>query len=625
MVSPKTLSQGEGSGGRAVYPFDPARAVVWYGAALLLILTLFQLEQEVVLEVFRPEATARRVTVGFLNGLGLVLFLESLWLLTMTRASARHAIFFRWGLPLSHGLAAAFALVAHQFMLKTGTELDLTVLLYALSRLGQLTGLIASGFDQGLAVRALLLGCVLSLAHVRGLSPGKPPMRPWSEKGGMVMGAVLLASGPVFGLAASPGNTDEFEDLLSQIASGKLAQEQPGPFYAPPVITSAPVRRPNIVMLILESMRYDSISGLSTPSDRRTPHLDRLAEEGIVFENVYTTVPHTSKALVGLLCGMYPVPVMEIVEAESSALPLRCLPHLLGELGYRTAFFQTALGSFENRPGLLRNLGFGHWQVQEDYDRQGFAQTGYFGMDEFAMLKPALAWAGKGTDQPFFLVLLTVSTHHPYQAPGRPQPDAAEAVEAYRAAVRHVDDFFGALRKGLEQRGLWRDALVIVVGDHGEAFGEHRRFQHDAVPYEEVLRTPLIMSGPLRSGLPRRVGGLRSHLDLLPTILEILGVGWTGTLPGRSLFSTGGHERIIAWCWYPRRCLTTRSRTFKLVYHYRLRGPEVFDLEKDPAERENLAEQVGRETIRELLSGAAAVQHLVSTWYEVEDTRTALR
>ena len=164
----------------------------------------------------------------------------------------------------------------------------------------------------------------------------------------------------------------------------------------------------------------------SPPTRRREagaspPALAELASHAVVFDSVYASVPHTSKALIGILCGMFPHLEMPIVESLEGNVPLACLPGLLAKVGYRSAFLQSALGSFENRPGLVRNLGFGEAAFQETLRKgQLFAREGYLGMDEFAMLKPAVEWAARGGPEPFFLTLLTVTTHHPYEVAGEP-------------------------------------------------------------------------------------------------------------------------------------------------------------------------------------------------------------
>jgi arylsulfatase A-like enzyme len=212
-------------------------------------------------------------------------------------------------------------------------------------------------------------------------------------------------------------------------------------------------------------------------------------------------------------------------------------------------------------------------------------------MDEMAMLDPAIEWAVGGGPEPFFLTLLTVTPHHPYEVAGEPWDGANYS--QYLRAVRHQDGFVGALYQGLAEAGALDDTVVVLVGDHGEAFGEHQALQHDAVPYDEVVRVPMLMLGPERRiGPPRRVDGLRQHFDLLPTLLELAGAEWKGVVPGRSLLSSEGHPRVFSFCWYPNFCAAMREGEEKFVYHFGRLPTEVFDLATDPGEEHDIAASV---------------------------------
>jgi arylsulfatase A-like enzyme len=232
-------------------------------------------------------------------------------------------------------------------------------------------------------------------------------------------------------------------------------------------------------------------------------------------------------------------------------------------------------------------------------------------MDEHAMLAPAVEWAARGGPEPYLLTVLTVTPHHPYEVPGEPWQGDDHA--QYLRALRHQDRFVGALLRELEAAGALADAVVVLVGDHGEAFGEHQGLQHDVVPYEEVARAPLLLLGPeARIGPPRRVGGLRHHFDLVPTLLELAGARWRGVLPGRSLLTTPGHERVATFCWYPSTCAALRQGDRKVVYHFGRRPTEVFDLAADPGETRDLAPALPAEEV------AAAERALVGLKLSVD-------
>ena len=248
----------------------------------------------------------------------------------------------------------------------------------------------------------------------------------------------------------------------------------------------------------------------------------------------------------------------------------------------------------KNRPGLLNNLGFQSWSLQEDFTGN-YKEVGYFGMDEMAMIDPAISWIQEQPEKPFLLSFLTVTTHHPYQTPHMDAwPEPGKEFQSYLDAITHLDHFASNFYQKLQESGLADNTLLIIVGDHGEAFGKHYRRQHDVIPYEEGIHVPLYLYNPHILGNARQENGLRHHIDILPTILEVLGIQWNGKLPGKSLISTKGHSFVMSSCWYTKFCLALRTQNGKFIYHYGRMTPEIFDLSLDSHETRNLISKVSR-------------------------------
>lgn len=536
--------------------------------------------------------------VGFSGALGAVG--------VVLRPDSRWARVWSVGAGLSVLSIYAVASLAAQFLLHTGTPLELDLAVYALLRWEQFGGLVGTGVDTRLALNVLLGGGAFLAGRLlagripnrREALPAMAPLLTVAASVGLLLTSADLAPGRVASTSSPPVSSllSSYKDAASGRASRARIGPPDGAFYEAPELLRPPDRRPNIVLVLLESTRVDVTPPYASDAAAHAPFLDRFARRAAVVRRMYTSVPHTSKALVGILCGMYPTLQRPIVEAHWDELPLRCLPHLLEQVGYRTGFFQTAEGGFEDRPELLRNLGFSDGRVQEDYEADGFERVGYFGMDEFAMLEPVLDWVRKarGSEAPFFLTVLTVTPHHPYQAPGEPVPSRSRLFEAYLRAIRHQDRFVRALYERLGEIIELEETVVLVLGDHGEAFGEHGRHQHNVVPYEEVIRTPLLIETPPWAKLPERISGLRHHADLLPTFVDLLGMEVSGTLPGRSLLGSRGHGAVASFCWHERRCAALVTPDLKFVYHFGSRPLEVFRLASDPEESRDLSGQLPR-------------------------------
>lgn len=371
----------------------------------------------------------------------------------------------------------------------------------------------------------------------------------------------------------------------------------PLPIYTPPSRLNSARITPNILFILLESTRADIVGayeGNSTAASN-TPFIDSLAADGLLFERAYTTVPHTSKALVGIYCGTFAKFGTESFESTEGHYPITCLPKLLSPLGYRTAHFQTAPGTFEDRSRFLINAGFEHTVVQEDLNPDQHEKFGYLGLDDRLLVTPMLEWMKKQKrdKRPFFASILTVMTHHPYVSPAYREPlqNPAQGKNAYLSAVRYTDDIVRELVEGMRQSGLLDNTIVVVTGDHGEGFAEHGQIAHNGTAYEEGMRVPLIVYAPWRFPNAKRISGLRQHIDLMPSIIELMGSTHDGKLPGTSLFDDpAGHDDLLTSCFYDDYCLNHYEKNgTKLIYFFGKRPTELFDLNVDPKERINLS------------------------------------
>ena len=277
----------------------------------------------------------------------------------------------------------------------------------------------------------------------------------------------------------------------------------------------------NVVLVILEGVQYQYTS-LANKQDNLTPYLAALAEQGIEFPSTRSTLTHTTKALFALLTGRFASASQDIAEAVPAVNPYASMATILaGKLDYRTAFFQSAMGSFESRPGLVYNLGFDEfWARDDSEDPNSF--LGYLACDEFSMLMPITEWI-KAEEQPFFLTVLCSVTHDPYEVPewfGIPEK---EPLERYRQSISYTDKFLAALDVELGNLGITDNTIFCVIGDHGEAFGEHGLLGHERIAFDEVLRVPFCLRAPFLVETGVRTTEPVSSVDLTPTLLGLLG------------------------------------------------------------------------------------------------------
>jgi len=283
----------------------------------------------------------------------------------------------------------------------------------------------------------------------------------------------------------------------------------------------------NIVILVLEGVQ-DAYTSLADTQNSLTPHLSRLAAQGAQFANARSSVTHTTKALFAMLTGRFPSASEDLAEAVPAVRQYAGLATILRrQLGYRTAFFQSAKGDFESRPGLVHNLGFEKFWARDDLNDPN-SYIAYLACDELAMLEPIGEWI-RQDEQPFVLVVLCSVTHDPYDVPQWYGEPAKEPMERYRQTIRYTDGFLGELDAKLTGLGLADNTVFCVVGDHGEAFGEHGLSGHDQIAYDEALRIPFCLRAPSLVAPGTKVAQPVSSIDLTPTLLGLLGFETAGS------------------------------------------------------------------------------------------------
>ena len=358
----------------------------------------------------------------------------------------------------------------------------------------------------------------------------------------------------------------------------------------------------NVVLVVLEGVQYQHTS-LANEQNNLTPYLAALAEQGIEFPNTRSTLTHTTKALFALLTGRFASASQDMAEAVPAVSPYASMATILrGKLGYRTAFFQSAMGSFESRPGLVYNLGFDKFWARDDSDDPN-SFLGYLGCDEFAMLKPINEWI-KAEQQPFFLTVLCSVTHDPYEVPEWFGTPAREPLERYKQSISYTDKFLAALDVELGNLGITDNTIFCVIGDHGEAFGEHGLLGHERIAFDEVLRIPFCLRAPFLVQTGVKITEPVSSIDLTPTLLGLLGfetesidfdgVDLLGPVPqDRNVYFTGWmQEGPVGFIRGDRKFIYNPTNKTTCVYNLSVDPKELNRIELPQQRANKMAEEI---------------------------------
>jgi arylsulfatase A-like enzyme/Flp pilus assembly protein TadD len=393
---------------------------------------------------------------------------------------------------------------------------------------------------------------------------------------GRATGALLLAAAALLAGCGTP------EPAASTVVGGREAAAE----------TSGPP--PDVLLVTIDTLRFDAL-GFAGSTRVKTPHLDALAAEGVVFERCHASNVVTLPSHTNILTGLYPYQhgVRENLGFRLDT-KIPTLATLLKERGYVTGAF---VGAFplDSRFGLDR--GF---DVYDDRYPAGSSPYDFEMRERPAeqVVAAALDWFGKSAGKPRFVWVHVYDPHAPYRPP--PPYDAQYRKDPYLGEVAFTDEALAPLFAAFEESGRGR-AVAAVTSDHGEALGDHGELTHGLFTYESTLRVPLVVWAPGRLPAGRRTDSAR-HVDIAPTLLALAGVPAPADLSGRSLLETlpsrpNYFEALSANLnrgWAPLTGMLDGAHKF-----IDLPVPELYDLEKDPAEKTNLF-ATGRETAARL-------------------------
>jgi arylsulfatase A-like enzyme/Flp pilus assembly protein TadD len=379
----------------------------------------------------------------------------------------------------------------------------------------------------------------------------------------------------------------------------------------------------NVLLFTLDTLRADAL-GAYDPELRTSPNIDRLAAEGVLFEQAASSAPSTLPSHSTILTGKHPYSHGArsnsgyVLAAENVTLAERfkaagyvtaaeiAAPVISARTQINQGFDQfTDPTSFEAKLKTVTVLNEdGTSEIRELTERDGADIT-----------RRGIEFLRANRDRPFFLWLHYFDPHVPYAAP--PNHFSAFPGEPYKAEVAHTDEQVGRVIRELETLGIANRTLVILTSDHGEGLGEHGEQTHAYLVYETTIRVPLILWGP--SDLPQgqRIQTLALSADIAPTALDWAGLAPLENIQGQSLRNLieGGDggvgygesiEPLATFGASPVRYV--RVGSWKYIHSAR---PELYDVVADHTETTNLAEQNAdklaelRSILRNLIENAA--------------------
>lgn len=407
----------------------------------------------------------------------------------------------------------------------------------------------------------------------------------------------------------------------------------------------------NVILLMVDTLRVDHL-GISGYSRNTSPNIDTLAKEGTFFSNTYSVLPNSDPSVTSMLTGLYPYSHgVRMLYNNKLDTSITTLPEILKARGYRTASFKAGN---PYPPGVERGFddySNTSWKIENKLKR---ALYKVYNPKNFISVTQQYAdigmrWIKNNSSEKFFLLFHFIDLHWPYIVPkpfdhmfdpdykGKhdfidlkkgafkrgdlifgnmkvPDEERNHVIAHYDGGIRYIDTQIGKMLDFLKKQGLEEETLVILVSDHGENFGEHNvHFAHGSSLYNPSLRVPLIFRNPKIVPKGRTVKSQAQTLDIMPTILDALKIPLIDKIDGVSLMPLieGKSEKTRDYLFIesnekafeqnPRMYFEgTKGKwrslikgKWKLIYipHPEEDQFELYDLENDPGESNNLVNQ----------------------------------
>jgi arylsulfatase A-like enzyme/Tfp pilus assembly protein PilF len=399
-----------------------------------------------------------------------------------------------------------------------------------------------------------------------------------------------------------------------------------------PVLQRDPAQ--NVLLVTIDTLRADALGAYGNAS-ASTPWIDRLAAGGVRFDRAHASTVVTLPSHASILSGLYPFR-HGVRENAGFRFPAtnETIATILKARGYRTGAFVSAF-PLDARFGLTRGFDLYDDRFPKG-DATAFRVPERSGADTIAA---ALAWmagsqgaAPAVARRPWFAWVHLYEPHFPY-AP--PEPYASRYRDRpYLGEVAAADAMLGPLLQRIVDAPDRSATLVVLTGDHGEALGEHGEMTHGLFAYEGTLHIPLIVYQP-RLLSPRTIAAPVRHVDILPTILDVIGAPMAPSLDGQSLLplAAGGTAAPVAS--YFESLSASINRGWAPLYgvsrgpmkYIDLPIPELYDLDADPGEAHDLSASRPGEVreLQRLLGELRAADRRAAPARESADTREQLR
>lgn len=341
----------------------------------------------------------------------------------------------------------------------------------------------------------------------------------------------------------------------------------------------------NLVYIFLESVRWNSVFGAGVKTAEQYPTFERLSQEGMLFKS-YVSVPHSSKGYYSILTGLHAYPDIEIKEAIHLYQP-SIIHELKKKNNMEAVAFSSLHLQFENLDGFLKSIGVSNaYEASDMFSNGNIAQNNSsFGQSDEHLFSSSVSYLEDITkkDKGFIALYFPSAAHYPYDCTS--DPAAQIAIKKYESCILKTDTLIGEMLDKFDKSGILDSTLFVIVGDHGESFGEHGLYIHNSSMHEEEITVPLIFwaNGKV---LSRNTSMTSQQTDITPTVADFFGlIDSPLHVQGVSLLRTQGERVFFMSTFFDELSSALVEHPYKYIYEYSADTVKKYNLESDPQEK----------------------------------------
>ena len=342
-----------------------------------------------------------------------------------------------------------------------------------------------------------------------------------------------------------------------------------------------------VILISIDTLRADHL-GLYGYTKGRTPNIEALAKDGVVFDRAYAHAPQTLPSHTSILTGELP---FEHGVRDNIGFSVKPNTLTMASL-FKTAGYAT--GGFVSAYVLRAETGIGQGFDVYNADLPAGSLDRPLAQVQRAApetVSAAIGWLRTHVDPKLLMFVHLYEPHMPYEPPAR-----FRDLAPYDGEIAAADEAIGTLMAELRRRDWYDNATIAVISDHGEGLGDHGEDEHGLFLYEPTIHVPFVLKLPKAQSAGHRVATPVQHIDLLPTFAAIAGVKAPSTLRGRNLVPVAGGRTLDAQGIYSEAMMSRyhfgwselTSLTDERYKFIRAPKPEIYDLDRDRAETTNL-------------------------------------